>query len=140
MNGAPINKFTHGLDASWLAPEAPKNTANKNPKRVNVVIIPRAYTSAFLIGFLPEVSPCWVKNETVIGIIGKTHGVNKAKNPIDAANNMNDQNPFAIALSKLVKSILITSIFVYSTKFNLSARAFPGSTIKSISTDWSIGG
>ena len=42
---------------------------------------------------LMDFSPTFVKNDTVIGIIGNTQGVSKAKNPILNANRINENNP-----------------------------------------------
>src|SRR5947209_769986 len=56
----------------------------RNPNPVNKTMIPRQKTSACVqpLRLSPEPVVLWFrKNETVIGIIGNTHGVNRAARP-----------------------------------------------------------
>jgi hypothetical protein len=50
------------------------------PNETYITIIDNPYSKAFIIPFERE-PELFVKKETVIGIIGKTQGVNKAMNP-----------------------------------------------------------
>ena len=54
---------------------------------------------------------CFVKKLTVIGIIGKTHGVNKAANPPKKAKKKIDHNPFSSVFGAVVA---ITSFVGFS--------------------------
>ena len=45
---------------------------------------------------------CFVKKLTVIGIIGKTHGVNNAANPPKKAKKKIDHNPFSSVFGDVV--------------------------------------
>ena len=40
------------------------------------------------------------RSHIFIGIIGKTHGVNNARNPIAIENKINEKNPLLICSSK----------------------------------------
>ena len=51
-----------------------------------------------------------MKNETVIGIIGKTQGVSNARNPIEIAKMINDPRPSVIASSTIVPLSLVDSV------------------------------
>ena len=64
-------------------------------------MIETPYNMAF---FFPSafVLLCFVKKLTVIGIIGKTHGVNNAANPPKNAKKKIDHNPFSSVFGAVV--------------------------------------
>ena len=62
--------FIHGLFAKFLIPAALESKANNSPKIVNVTIIPVAKTNESATLLALAFSALFVKNDTVIGIIG----------------------------------------------------------------------
>ena len=88
MNKVPRKKFIHGLTLS----------ARKNPSSVRApvprttMIVPE-YTSASSTGLVWFFSDCLRKKLTVIGIIGKTHGVTSDTAPQKIPASTKASNP-----------------------------------------------
>ena len=93
MKMAVIRRLTHGLAANWLMPVAPSKAARPRPRPVNVKTIPSEYTSACLIPSDLRASAFLVKYDTVIGIMGNTHGVAREIAPMVIASQRNGKNP-----------------------------------------------
>jgi hypothetical protein len=75
-NTIAMNPFTHGFEPNCTTPNGPTAAETPNPSRQNSTTIPSENTSAWTS------PPRWFKkNDTVIGIIGKTHGVKIAASP-----------------------------------------------------------
>ena len=85
MNMAASAKFIHGLFAKRLRPVAPAMIETPIPRIVNVPIIPALYKSAEVR--LDSPSFFFEKKLTVMGIIGKTQGVKRARNPAEMASH-----------------------------------------------------
>src|SRR5258705_806332 len=66
------------------------------------------YAKAFMIPFL-LLCPCFVKKETVSGIMGKTQGVNKAMNP---PSNPKIKIPTRLLFSAVSSPQLLTGLFI----------------------------
>src|SRR5579863_1996496 len=81
-------RFTHGLPASIVTPAAPTSTASARPSAVKLAMMPNPKTSAWRIDVRRSVAAWLVKYDTVIGTIGKTHGVSSDSAPADAASQM----------------------------------------------------
>ena len=81
-NSVASARLTSGLAANSDNPDAPNKTETATPIKVKVPIMPPQYTSG-PIKRLP--CDCLENSETVIGIIGKTHGVRIAKSPAPKA-------------------------------------------------------
>ena len=85
-----MTRLTQGLAANLFIPAAPNSTANATPRAVKVRMIPSAKISASRIAPARCPAAWFVKYETVIGTIGKTHGVKSESAPTDIASQMND--------------------------------------------------
>ena len=79
-----------------------------------------------------------MKNETVIGIIGNTQGVSRARKPIEIDSNTKDQKPAAIASSRLISLELLT-VRAATNSLN-SFRAGPSSISRVVLIFTSAGG
>ena len=70
-----MKKFNEGLDSIIEGYGFHKTvTRERYPAKLKL-------SEEFINAFKEEFEPLFVKNETVNGIIGKTHGVNKANKP-----------------------------------------------------------
>jgi hypothetical protein len=79
--------------------------ARSMPNAVNVRTIPAPYTKAVMRALL-RLAPAWlVKYDTVIGIIGNTHGVSRDNAPMAAANHRKLRNDWCCG--KLVGTIAV---------------------------------
>ena len=87
-----ISRLIHGFAAKRFIPEAPTNIASSIPSTVNVAIIPIEYMLASLIALPRSPAEWFVKYETVIGIIGNTHGVSSEAAPSVIASQINAHN------------------------------------------------
>ena len=102
-------KYEHMLPTQWVAMALAQHyTGIKKynlkdlQSKYKVAIIPKVYVNAFDNGVPFFDSPRLIKKATVIGIIGKTQGVNKDKKPIDRARRIKGKNPSSIAASRLI--------------------------------------
>ena len=92
MSTVAIIRLTHGLDAMDWAPAAPTTRAIMTPIPVKVITMDAPYTNDILMA-LARSCPCFVKYETVRGIMGKTQGVRSEANPAPMARKIKGQNP-----------------------------------------------
>ena len=88
---AVISRLIHGFAAKRFIPAAPTNIASSIPSSVNVAMMPSEYIVASLIAFARLPAEWFVKYETVIGIIGNTHGVSSDSAPSVTASQINAQ-------------------------------------------------
>ena len=106
----PILKYT--LVAILFNASAPNIEETPTPNATYIIIIETPYITAFSI---PSdfVLDFFVKKETVIGIIGKTQGVNNAAKPLKNATKNNIQKLLA-AESELLDFFIISSLLLKS--------------------------
>src|SRR5579862_5229806 len=79
-----MNPLIQGFEPSCTTPNGPTAAATPKPSAQNNTMIPRQKTSACAM------PPRWFrKNETVIGIMGKTHGVKMVARPNPKAASRN---------------------------------------------------
>ena len=91
--------FAVALVASAFNAAAPRRKENPRPNIIKINIIDKPYING--ADFVCLLSPLLVKNDTVKGIIGNTHGVNIAAKPaINAprkkANNESELDSFVL--------------------------------------------
>ena len=75
-----------------------------------------------------------------MGIIGKTHGVNNERNPIERARRINGKNPSIIAASKLIFPELSRTESVFNTISKYPSLGGPSSIFTLKSKDSLFGG
>ena len=115
----PILKYT--LVAILFNASAPNIEETPTPKATYIIIIETPYIIAFSI---PSdfVLDFFVKKETVMGIIGKTQGVNNAAKPLKNATKNNIQKLLAVESELLdfmrISSLLLKSLSLLKSKEN----------------------
>src|SRR4051812_45373370 len=87
--------------------------ASSIPSSEKVAIIPAEYTVASFIVLARSPSECFIKYETVIGIIGKTHGVSSEIAPKVIASQIKDQRSVggAVVFNALEYLTALGSVF-----------------------------
>jgi hypothetical protein len=89
MNSAEIKPLTHGLEPSCTTPKGPSSAVISRPIPEKSTMIPRQKTTACVTPS-PLPADCrFRKNDMVIGIIGKTHGVKIEASPKPKATSRN---------------------------------------------------
>ncbi len=107
-NRTPIPRFNHGLAARSCTDVAPNNTENTIPMSVKVEMMPIAYREASRTALPRCCSLRLVKKLTVMGIIGNTQGVSKARNPIPIAPKKKPRRPsrFSSSISSEPRAVV----------------------------------
>jgi hypothetical protein len=88
-----MKEFTHGFEPSWTTPKGPRIAATESPMPVNRTMIPRQNNPACLRLCARVMPSLFKKKESVMGIIGNTHGVKIAANPNPNATRRNPRSP-----------------------------------------------
>src|SRR4051794_23233594 len=89
MNTVAINAFTHAFDPSCTTPNGPTSAVTARPIPVNNTTIPRQNSAACFSDSPRDTPSRFRKKLSVIGIIGKTHGVKIAASPNPNATRRN---------------------------------------------------
>ena len=92
-NTSATNPFTQTFEPSCTTPNGPRMAVAARPSSENSTTIPSENSAASPTLFPREAAGLFRKYETVIGIIGKTQGVNSAARPIPNATSMKTARP-----------------------------------------------